>query len=142
MLSLRRRTQGDRDRFSTPFFYSFSSFSFLSSFSLFSFYSPSPSIILLLLQVLCWASNSVGEQVLPCVFHVHPLGAARLPQQCQVTARSQGSLGVACRSRAKGLDTTWVLEVKGASLHLHLFLLLHLPPGVQYGEREPVASVQ
>ena len=128
MLSLRKTTQGARDRFSfSP--------------------SPAPSV---LLQVLCWASNSVGEQVVPCVFHVHPLGAARLPQQCQVTARSQGSLGVACRGAAKGIDTTWVLEVREASLHLylhphlhlhlnlhlhvHLNLHLHVHPGVQYGE--------
>ena len=62
-------------------------------------------------QVLCWASNSVGEQTEPCVFHVVPLGAPGPPEQCDVRGRQQKTLGVGCTSPADGVDTTYVLEV-------------------------------
>ena len=35
-------------------------------------------------QVLCWASNDLGEQANPCVFHVVPLGSPQPPTNCQV----------------------------------------------------------
>lgn len=35
-------------------------------------------------EVLCWASNELGEQSKPCVFHVVPLGAPQPPTNCQV----------------------------------------------------------
>jgi neural cell adhesion molecule len=35
-------------------------------------------------QVLCWASNSLGEQVNPCVFHVVPLSSPQSPKNCKV----------------------------------------------------------
>ena len=37
-------------------------------------------------EVLCWASNDLGEQIRPCVFHVVPLGAPQPPTNCQVRA--------------------------------------------------------
>lgn len=35
-------------------------------------------------QVLCWASNNIGEQKSPCVFHVVPLGSPSPPKECKV----------------------------------------------------------
>ena len=35
-------------------------------------------------EVLCWASNDLGEQSKPCVFHVVPLGTPQPPIDCQV----------------------------------------------------------
>ena len=35
-------------------------------------------------QVLCWASNNLGEQKSPCVFHVIPLGSPSPPKECKV----------------------------------------------------------
>ena len=36
-------------------------------------------------QVLCWASNSLGEQYHPCVFRVVPLGSPAPPRDCRVS---------------------------------------------------------
>ena len=35
-------------------------------------------------QVLCWASNDLGEQMEPCVFHVVPLSTPQPPSACEV----------------------------------------------------------
>ena len=35
-------------------------------------------------QVLCWASNDLGEQSEPCVFHVVPLSTPQPPSECEV----------------------------------------------------------
>ena len=35
-------------------------------------------------EVLCWASNNLGEQRTPCVFHVMPLGTPQPPSECEV----------------------------------------------------------
>ena len=36
-------------------------------------------------EVLCWATNDIGEQSSPCVFHVVPLGAPQPPHDCHVS---------------------------------------------------------
>ena len=36
-------------------------------------------------QVLCWASNSLGEQSNPCIFRVVPLGSPAPPRDCRVS---------------------------------------------------------
>ena len=61
-------------------------------------------------SVLCWASNAVGEQAEPCVFHVVSLGAPSPPKECSVSSRGTGSVGVSCSSNASP-DQTLVLEV-------------------------------
>ena len=35
-------------------------------------------------QVLCWASNGLGEQIQPCVFRVVPLASPAPPKDCKV----------------------------------------------------------
>ena len=35
-------------------------------------------------QVLCWASNDLGEQSDPCIFHVVPLSTPQPPSECEV----------------------------------------------------------
>ena len=40
-------------------------------------------------EVLCWASNELGEQQRPCVFHVVPLGPPQAPTDCQVRKKWQ-----------------------------------------------------
>ena len=35
-------------------------------------------------QVLCWASNGLGEQIQPCVFRVVPLASPASPKDCRV----------------------------------------------------------
>ena len=36
-------------------------------------------------QVLCWASNELGEQSVPCVFYVVPLATPHPPTDCEVS---------------------------------------------------------
>ena len=38
-------------------------------------------------QVLCWASNELGEQSVPCVFYVVPLATPHPPTDCEVGQR-------------------------------------------------------
>lgn len=39
-------------------------------------------------QVLCWASNGLGEQIQPCVFRVVPLASPAPPKDCRVRSFS------------------------------------------------------
>ena len=41
-------------------------------------------------QVLCWATNDLGEQKEPCVFNVVPLGSPSPPTDCQVRDWREG----------------------------------------------------
>jgi len=35
-------------------------------------------------QVICWATNDLGESTKPCIFHVVPLGIPHPPTKCEV----------------------------------------------------------
>ena len=63
-------------------------------------------------EVLCWATNDVGVQSEPCVFHVVPLGAPHPPRDCEITERSAGSVEVSCAPGfSGGLEQHFVLQV-------------------------------
>ena len=63
-------------------------------------------------EVLCWASNEVGEQTAPCVFHVVPLGAPHPPQDCEVTWTSDSTVSVDCEAGyGGGEDQRFVLSL-------------------------------
>ena len=47
-------------------------------------------------EVLCWATNELGEQSEPCVFHVVPLGVPHTPQDCQVRENTASRVTVSC----------------------------------------------
>ena len=47
-------------------------------------------------EVLCWATNELGEQSEPCVFHVVPLGVPHTPSQCQVVENTESQVRVGC----------------------------------------------
>ena len=51
-------------------------------------------------EVLCWASNDLGEQLTPCVFHVMPLGTPQPPRECEVGTRVENAFST---FKAKGL---------------------------------------
>ena len=62
--------------------------------------------------VLCWATNEVGVQTEPCVFHVVPLGPPHPPVDCDISARTLGSVEVECNAGfGGGLEQHFVLEV-------------------------------
>lgn len=63
-------------------------------------------------EVLCWATNDVGIQSEPCVFHVVPLGSPHPPSDCAISDRTLGSVEVACTPGfSGGLEQHFVLEV-------------------------------
>ena len=63
-------------------------------------------------EVLCWATNDVGIQSEPCIFHVVPLGAPHPPKDCEIADRTAGSVEVGCiPGFAGGLEQHFVLEV-------------------------------
>jgi hypothetical protein len=63
-------------------------------------------------EVLCWASNEVGEQVDPCVFYVVPLGSPHPPRDCAVSEQTASSVEVSCKPGfSGGMEQHFVLEV-------------------------------
>ncbi|TRY71530.1 hypothetical protein TCAL_11940 [Tigriopus californicus] len=63
-------------------------------------------------EVLCWASNDLGEQLKPCVFHVVPLGAPQAPRDCQISNHSASTIEVTCTPGfSGGLSQHFVMEV-------------------------------
>ena len=71
-------------------------------------------------EVLCWATNEVGEQHEPCVFHVVPLGAPQPPSDCEVIEAGDTRVRVICEAGYGG----------GEDQTFHL-ALLDLVEGVQ-----------
>eukprot|EP00095_Tigriopus_kingsejongensis_P007812 snap_masked-scaffold204_size260821-processed-gene-1.10 protein:Tk07812 transcript:snap_masked-scaffold204_size260821-processed-gene-1.10-mRNA-1 annotation:"neural cell adhesion molecule 2-like" len=63
-------------------------------------------------EVLCWASNDLGEQLKPCVFHVVPLGAPQAPRDCQISNHTASTIEVTCTPGfSGGLVQHFVMEV-------------------------------
>ncbi|XP_066978327.1 neural cell adhesion molecule 1-like isoform X2 [Macrobrachium rosenbergii] len=68
--------------------------------------------------LLCWAENAIGQQNLPCVFHIVPAGKPDPPANCSVSNQTSNSFIVACQ---KGFD---------GGLH-QVFFLRVAQPGTQ-----------
>ncbi|KAK7085758.1 hypothetical protein SK128_023705 [Halocaridina rubra] len=65
--------------------------------------------------LLCWASNEIGTQNEPCVFHIVPAGKPDPPINCSVSERTRVSVKIDCEEGSSGgLTQTFVLE---ASMH-------------------------
>ena len=63
-------------------------------------------------EVLCWASNELGEQVDPCVFYVVPLGSPHPPRDCAVSEQTAAAVQVSCKHGfSGGMEQHFVLEV-------------------------------
>ena len=63
-------------------------------------------------EVLCWASNEVGEQENPCVFYVVPLGSPHPPRDCAVSEQTASAVEVSCKPGfSGGMEQHFVLEV-------------------------------
>ena len=63
-------------------------------------------------EVLCWATNEVGEQDEPCVFHVVPLGAPQPPSDCEVIEAGETRVRVICEAGyGGGEDQTFHLSL-------------------------------
>lgn len=63
--------------------------------------------------LFCWARNSVGSQVEPCVFSVIPAGAPDSVTNCSVTNVTEDSLKVDCNEGYDGgLAQHFIMEVR------------------------------
>jgi len=62
--------------------------------------------------VACWASNTVGNQRDPCLFHVVPAGKPAAPSNCAVANQTADSVRVGCQEAFDGgLQQTFGLEL-------------------------------
>lgn len=46
--------------------------------------------------ILCWASNVVGQQKEPCVFHLIAAGKPDMPYNCTLVNQTSESLEIDC----------------------------------------------
>lgn len=68
----------------------------------------------------CWATNSVGRQETPCLFHIIPADKPESPRNCLMRNASHGGgLEVSCLAgKDGGLQQSFVLEVEDLTLPL------------------------
>ncbi|CAG0905287.1 unnamed protein product [Darwinula stevensoni] len=63
-------------------------------------------------SLLCWASNELGNQAYPCVYHVIAVGVPEPPLDCTIVNLTTESIQVTCREGFNGgLKQQFVLEV-------------------------------
>ena len=64
-------------------------------------------------SLLCWASNSVGRQESPCIFHLVPAGKPDPVNNCSVNNQSHSSFHLNCQPGFDGgLPQTFIMEVR------------------------------
>ncbi|XP_024935884.1 neural cell adhesion molecule 2 isoform X2 [Cephus cinctus] len=88
----------------------------------------------------CWASNSVGRQLSPCIFNVIPAKAPQSPLDCSLHNETS-ALEVNCIPGSDGgLPQHFLLEVRGGSLGQAQTGLLQAPQSDQgvIGEAPPI----
>ncbi|KAL0270297.1 UNVERIFIED_CONTAM: hypothetical protein PYX00_007761 [Menopon gallinae] len=88
---------------------------------------------------MCWASNSAGEQIEPCVFHIIAAGHPDSPFNCTILNQTTMSLEVECIEGFDGGQPQWfLLEVRDGqtgqleaniSNKFPVFSVNHLSPG-------------
>ncbi|XP_051159478.1 hemicentin-2-like isoform X2 [Leptopilina boulardi] len=63
--------------------------------------------------LLCWASNEIGHQQVPCVYHIIPAGRPDMVHNCTISNSSTNSFSVKCTEGFNGgLPQTFLLEVR------------------------------
>ncbi|XP_063991913.1 synaptogenesis protein syg-2-like isoform X7 [Diachasmimorpha longicaudata] len=62
--------------------------------------------------VLCWASNTAGQQANACIFHIIPAGKPEAPYNCTLTNQTTESLSIECSAGFDGgQPQNFLLEV-------------------------------
>jgi hypothetical protein len=69
--------------------------------------------------ILCWGSNTVGQQREPCVFHLIAAGKPESPYNCSLVNQTSESLEVDCN---EGLYTLFFDVIKNRFLIKYNFL--------------------
>ncbi|KAK7073995.1 hypothetical protein SK128_004910 [Halocaridina rubra] len=90
--------------------------------------------------LLCWAENDIGQQTLPCVFHIVPAGKPDAPGNCSVSNQTTTSFQVSCdRGFDGGLPQVFYLRVAQPGTRGHtlsgvspVFQVEHLSPDTTY----------
>ncbi|XP_050710716.1 neural cell adhesion molecule 1-B-like [Eriocheir sinensis] len=90
----------------------------------------------------CWAQNSVGRMMQPCLFEVVPAGRPERPVSCEVVNKTYDSLGVACAAgfdgglrqsfSARVFNSVTGIEQVNVTSHQSTFTLEGLTPGLDY----------
>ncbi|XP_020279947.1 nephrin-like isoform X2 [Pseudomyrmex gracilis] len=63
--------------------------------------------------LLCWAKNHVGQQQVPCVYHIIPAGRPDMVHNCTTSNTSTNSFSVRCAEGFNGgLPQSFLLEVR------------------------------
>ncbi|KAK0181656.1 hypothetical protein PV327_003923 [Microctonus hyperodae] len=91
---------------------------------------------------LCWGTNVIGYQQVPCVYHIIPAGHPDMVYNCSTHNTSTSSFSVKCTEGFNGgLQQSFLLEVKESNsqqLRANLtsdipqFSVTHLDPGLLY----------
>ncbi|XP_015589741.1 protein turtle homolog B isoform X2 [Cephus cinctus] len=92
--------------------------------------------------LLCWATNSIGHQRVPCVYHIIPAGRPDMVHNCTTSNTSSNSFSVQCTEGFNGgLTQSFLLEVRESNsqeLRANLtspvprFSVTHLESGALY----------
>nr|XP_045612714.1 uncharacterized protein LOC123767187 [Procambarus clarkii] len=89
--------------------------------------------------LLCWATNLIGQQTRPCVFHIVPAGKPDPPVNCSVLNQTSTGFSVACQAGFDGgLRQVFLLRVARPGTQGHN--LTAGDPIFQVGELEPDAT--
>ncbi|XP_015439743.1 PREDICTED: hemicentin-2-like [Dufourea novaeangliae] len=92
--------------------------------------------------LLCWANNRIGDQQVPCVYHIIPAGRPDMVHNCTTSNTSTNSFSVRCAEGFNGgLQQSFLLEVRESNsqeLRANLtstvprFSVTHLEAGALY----------
>ncbi|XP_076665938.1 neural cell adhesion molecule 2 [Andrena cerasifolii] len=92
--------------------------------------------------LLCWATNQIGDQQVPCVYHIIPAGRPDMVHNCTTSNTSTNSFSVRCAEGFNGgLPQSFLLEVRESNsqeLRANLtspvprFSVSHLDSGALY----------
>ena len=64
-------------------------------------------------SLLCWATNSIGRQSRPCIFHLLPAGKPDPVSNCTVASSSYSTMRIHCEPGFNGgLKQTFNLEIR------------------------------
>ncbi|XP_044574365.1 neural cell adhesion molecule 2-like isoform X1 [Cotesia glomerata] len=92
--------------------------------------------------LLCWANNAIGNQLVPCVYHIIPAGHPDMVHNCTTHNASTSSFSLRCTEGFNGgLQQSFLLEVRESNsqeIRANLtsstpqFSVSHLEPGLLY----------
>ena len=64
-------------------------------------------------SILCWATNDIGRQDEPCIFHLLPAGKPEPVTNCTVASSSYSTMRILCEPGFNGgLKQTFTLEIR------------------------------